>query len=403
MKPYRVLIIEAHPFQLEYLLKVFNEVGGFTVDTVRDGIVALECLALHAYDVLLCDLLMPIMDGVQLIQKVAALKQPPAMALISAAPRRMLIGAELAAKNLGLSVLGLITRPVERDAIMHLKERLALARLNAESACAHTLDIDPRSIELAINNGQIQAWFQPKISLRNGNILSAEALVRWVHPESGLLLPKDFLSVLISLGLEERLLWLMLEQTLQAQRQWRALGRDVPVSINLPTHLLNEHDLVDRLRNYVVNKGAEPSRIVFELMESSTTEELGNYYAGACRLRMMGFGLAQDDFGKGFSSYFNLISTPFSELKIDRSLVHGCAENESQACALSSLVELSRKLGLAVVAEGVETRAEFDFLRSIGCDQAQGFFIGGATSCSDFAAELQACTFNRPALSVLRV
>ncbi|WP_321836446.1 MULTISPECIES: EAL domain-containing response regulator [Pseudomonas] len=400
MKPYRVLIVEAHPFQLEYVLKVFNEVGGFTVDTVRDGVVALECLARHAYDLLLCDLLMPIMDGVQLIQKVAALEQPPALALVSAAPRRMLVSAELAAKNLGLSVLGLIAKPVETDALRHLKARLAVARLNAESACVHTLNIDPRSIELAMNNGQIQAWFQPKISLRNGNILSAEALVRWAHPESGLLLPKDFLSALISLGLEERLLWLMLEQTLQAQRQWRALGRDMPVSINLPTHLLNEHDLVDRLHNYVVNHGTEPSRIVFELMESSTTEELGNYYAGACRLRMMGFGLAQDDFGKGFSSYFNLVSTPFSELKIDRSLVHGCAENESLASALSSLVDLSRKLGLTVVAEGVETRAELDFLRSIECDQAQGFFIGGATSCSNFVADLQAYQFNCPSFSV---
>ena len=101
MKPYRVLIVEAHPFQLEYVLKVFNEVGGFTVDTVRDGVVALECLARHAYDLLLCDLLMPIMDGVQLIQKVAALEQPPALALVSAAPRRMLVSAEWRLKTLG--------------------------------------------------------------------------------------------------------------------------------------------------------------------------------------------------------------------------------------------------------------------------------------------------------------
>jgi len=139
VKPYRVLIVEAHPFQLEYVLKVFNEVGDFSVDTVRDGVAALECLALHAYDLLLCDLLMPIMDGVQLIQKLAALQQPPALALISAAPRRMLVSAELAAKNLGLSVLGLIAKPVETDALRHLKARLAVARRNAESACVHTL------------------------------------------------------------------------------------------------------------------------------------------------------------------------------------------------------------------------------------------------------------------------
>ena len=384
MKPYRVLVVEDHPFQHEYLLNVFNEVGGFTVDTVWDGDGALECLARNDYDLLLSDLLMPVMDGVQLIQKVAALKKRPALALMSASSRRMLISAGLAAKNLGICVVDLISKPVEFTAVMRLKERMAMFRINGEMAPALVREIAPLSIEMAMGNGQIQAWFQPKKSLRTGNILSAEALVRWVHPEVGLLLPKDFLAILIHQGLEQRLLWLMLEQTLQAQRQWREQGWDIPVSINLPTHLLDNHDLADRLRDYVVADGGEPRNIVFELMESSTTEELSNYYAGACRLRMMGFGLAQDDFGKGFSSYFNLVSTPFSELKIDRSLVHGCVENENLASALRSLVELSRKLGLTVVAEGVETQAELAFLRSIECDQVQGFLICGAISSTDF-------------------
>jgi EAL domain-containing protein (putative c-di-GMP-specific phosphodiesterase class I)/AmiR/NasT family two-component response regulator len=384
VKPYRVLVVEDHPFQHEYLQNVFNEVGGFTVDTAWDGDGALECLARHDYDLLLSDLLMPVMDGVQLIQKVAALKKPPALALMSASSRRMLISAGLAAKNLGISVVGLISKPVELNAVMRLKEQMAIFRLGGAVAPTQAIVVDPQSIESAMDNGQIQAWFQPKKSLRNGNILSAEALVRWAHPEVGLLLPKDFLPLLIKQGLEERLLWLMLEQTLPAQRQWREQGWDIPVSINLPTHLLDNHDLADRLRDFVMADGEEPRNIIFELMESSTTEELSNYYAGACRLRMMGFGLAQDDFGTGFSSYFNLLSTPFSELKIDRSLVHGCAENENLACALRSIVELSRKLGLTVVAEGVETQAELALLRSIECDQAQGFLICAAVSCTDF-------------------
>ena len=388
MKLYRVLVVEDHPFQHEYLMNVFSEVGGFEVDTVWDGDEALESLMRHDYDLLLTDLLMPVMDGVQLIQKVAALKKRPALALMSASSRRMLISAGLAAKNLGMSVVGLISKPVEFNAVMRLKERMAIFRMSGEIDPALAIEVDPQSIVRAMNNGQIQAWFQPKKSLHNGNILSAEALVRWVHPQVGLLLPKDFLSLLIKQGLEERLLWLMLEKTLQAQREWRQQGWDIPVSINLPTHLLDDHDLADRLRDYVIADGGEPRSIVFELMESSITEEISNYYAGACRLRMMGFGLAQDDFGKGFSSYFNLVSTPFSELKIDRSLVHGCVENENLASALRSLVELSQKLGLTVVAEGVETQAELAFLRRIGCDQAQGFLICGAVSCADFGTLL---------------
>lgn len=388
MKPYRVLVVEDHPFQHEYLLNVFSEVGGFQVDTVWDGDEALESLTRRDYDLLLTDLLMPVMDGVQLIQKIAALKKRPALALMSASSRRMLISAGLAAKNLGMSVVGLISKPVELNAVMRLKERMAIFRGNGEVDPALAIEVDPQSIVRAMDSDQIQAWFQPKKSLHDGNILSAEALVRWVHPQAGLLLPKDFLSLLIKEGLEEPLLWLMLKKTLQAQREWRRQGWDIPVSINLPTHLLDDHDLADRLRDYVIADGGEPRSIVFELMESSITEELSNYYAGACRLRMMGFGLAQDDFGKDFSSYFNLVSTPFSELKIDRSLVHGCVENENLASALRSLVELSQKLGLTVVAEGVETQAELAFLRRIGCDQAQGFLICGAVSCADFGTLL---------------
>ncbi|MQT71437.1 response regulator, partial [Pseudomonas sp. FSL R10-0071] len=130
MKPYRVLVVEDHPFQHEYLLNVFSEVGGFKVDTVWDGDEALEHLARHNYDLLLTDLLMPVMDGVQLIQKIAALKKRPALALMSASSRRMLISAGLVAKNLGISVVGLISKPVELNAVMRLKEQMAAYCLN---------------------------------------------------------------------------------------------------------------------------------------------------------------------------------------------------------------------------------------------------------------------------------
>ncbi|NWD21610.1 EAL domain-containing protein, partial [Pseudomonas sp. IPO3778] len=102
--------------------------------------------------------------------------------------------------------------------------------------------IDRHSLLNAFNNGEMQAWFQPKKALSNGRIVAAEALVRWLHPEHGMLLPGVFLPVLISFNLEEHLLWHMLEQAIIAQAAWRQQGYDIPVSINLPTHLLNSHD-----------------------------------------------------------------------------------------------------------------------------------------------------------------
>ncbi|NWD68954.1 EAL domain-containing response regulator [Pseudomonas gingeri] len=388
MSAYRVLIVEDHPFQHEYLINVFQAIGGFDVDVVWDGASALQRLARQRYDLLLSDLMMPEMDGVQLIQQLARLQAPPALALMSVASRRMLVGAGQVAGNLGLTVAGLITKPVCEPQVRTLRDCLDKLAEQARTPCCRQRGSHGDNLAGALANGEIQAWFQPKKSLQDGRIVGAEALARWVHPQEGLLMPAEFLGEIERLGLETQLLTCILAQTLTAQAQWAQLGYRLPVSINLPTHLLDQCDLVDRLLAQVQSRDAEPRQITFELMESSTTRLPSNYYAGACRLRMMGFGLAQDDFGKGFSSYFNLVSTPFNELKIDRSLVHGCAQNESLASALQSIVELGRKLGLTTLAEGAETQAELAVLRRIRCDQVQGFLISQAVAAEKFNALL---------------
>ncbi|MBK5395576.1 EAL domain-containing response regulator [Pseudomonas sp. TH39(2020)] len=389
MSAYRVLIVEDHPFQHEYLINVFQAIGGFDVDVVWDGVTALQRLARQRYDLLLSDLMMPGMDGVQLIQQLARMQAPPALALMSVASRRMLVGAGQVAGNLGLIVAGLISKPVREPEVRTLRDCLDKLAEQARTPCCHRGVSHAReNLVHALANGEVQAWFQPKKSLHDGRIVGAEALARWVHPVEGLLMPGEFLGEIERQGLETQLLTCILAQALTAQAHWAQLGYRLPVSINLPTHLLDQCDLVDRLLAQVQSSDAEPRQITFELLESSTTLLPSNYFAGACRLRMMGFGLAQDDFGKGFSSYFNLVSTPFNEVKIDRSLVHGCAENESLASALQSIVELGRKLGLTTIAEGAETQAELAVLRRIRCDQVQGFLISQAVAVDKFSALL---------------
>ncbi|MBD8193361.1 MULTISPECIES: EAL domain-containing protein [Pseudomonas] len=389
MKVYNVMIVEDHPFQQEYLYHAFSEVGGLSVNTAWGGVEALRFLQQKDYDLVVSDLFMPDMDGVQLIQEIAVLPKRPALALMSTASRRILISAGLAAESSGLTVMGLFSKPVELTAVMQLRDRLDKFHSAAPPA-DRVVQKSRQLLVRAMKSGQIQAWFQPKKSLRTGRICGAEALVRWRHPTLGLLAPVDFLDAINQFDLQEQLLWRMLEDGLAAQSLWRRHGYDVPISVNLPTHLLDSHDFTDRLLKKVVGAQAEPRLIIFELMESSTTDDPSNFYAGACRLRMMGFGLAQDDFAKGYSSYFNLISTPFNEIKIDRALVHGCVENESHATALQSVVDLCHKLGLVVTAEGVETPAELAFLRNIRCDQVQGYVISGAVASVDFIKMLEA-------------
>nr|WP_288467630.1 EAL domain-containing response regulator [uncultured Pseudomonas sp.] len=385
MNVYRVLIVEDHPFQHHYLANVFQAAGGFEVDFVWDGTSAMERLSQGRYDLLLSDLMMPQMDGVQLIQRLAQLPAPPALALMTAASRRMLVGSGQVAKNLGLRVAGLISKPVGVADIRSLHQGLEQLTQQARSPSDQPRGCRSRNTLLrALNNGEIQAWFQPKKSLHDGRIVAAEALVRWIHPDEGMLMPSAFLDEIESNGLEDHLLTCMLNQTLAAQARWQQMGYQLPVSINLPTHLLDQDDLVDRLLTQVRTYQAEPRQITFELTENSMTQLSSSYYAGACRLRLIGFGLAQDDFGKGYSSYFNLVSTPFTELKIDRSLVHGCATNESLASALLSIADLGRQLGLTTVAEGAESQEELAVLRRVNCDQVQGFIISHAVSRDDF-------------------
>ncbi|MDD1002958.1 EAL domain-containing response regulator [Pseudomonas sp. TNT2022 ID642] len=382
MKPCSILIVEDHPFQHLYLQNLFSELGDFDLACAKDGEEALDCLKQRDFDLVLTDLLMPGMDGVQFIQGLAAQRSRPALAIMSAASRRMLMGASLVASNLQVKVIGLISKPVNAAALRCLIDQLQALRQNVPAAI-HP-GIDRQSICNALDNGELQAWFQPKKALNNGRIVAAEALVRWNHPEHGTLLPGVFLPALIAFGLEEPLLWCVLKQAIAAQATWREQGYDIPVSVNLPTHLLNSHDLPDRILAFVLAHQGLPARICFELMECSVPDDISNFYAGACRLRIKGFGLSQDDFGKGYSSYMNLVSAPFTELKIDRALVQGCNANAELAQALTSIVSLGRQLGLTVVAEGVETAQELALLRKIDCTQVQGFLISHAVSTDQF-------------------
>lgn len=382
---FSILVVEDHPFQHQYLLDLLSDIDGVCSHSAFNGEEALALLKNCYFDLVLCDLMMPGMDGVQLVQKLSDLEHKPALAFMSGTSGRMMGSASLAAKSLGFKVLGQIAKPASPAALRALLDKLVL--LDEAPASRFTAPPEHSLAELsqALCSGQIQPWFQPKISLLTERIVGAEALARWQHPRLGLLLPRSFLPDIERLGLEEAMLMQFVSATLVAQAKWRAQGHDLPVTINLPTHLLDDDELPDRLYERVIEEGGQPSNIGFELMESSATEDMGRYFSGVCRLRFKGFGLAQDDFGKGYSSYFNLVSTPFTELKIDRSLVFGCVENENLEAALASIVALGKKLGLTVVAEGVETPQELALLGRLKCDQAQGFQISKAVDPQQFS------------------
>lgn len=382
--PYTLLIVDDHALQLEYLRKLFQSSGAFQVETSSSGRDALAFAKSVKFDLILLDMMMPELDGVQLIRRLAELPAKPALAIMSASSDRLLNSACVMAEVLGLRVLGQIAKPVRPGDVGWLVSRLkALSPVQPQERLLP--NPDRAAVNDALENGQIRTWYQPKVDLATGAVVGAEALARWILEDGTVLLPGQFLPAITALRFEEALLACVLEQTIAAQRGWSAQGIQVPVSINLPPHLFDDEELPDKIRAWTRAAGGIPGAISFELTEESTARSQGNFFAGACRLRMMGFGLAQDDFSQGYSSLYNLISTPFTELKIDRSLVAGCVDDDGARAAVESAVALGKRLGITVVAEGVESVEQFDYLRAIDCDAVQGFYLAGALSADLFS------------------
>ncbi len=231
----------------------------------------------------------------------------------------------------------------------------------------------------ALQKDQIQAWLQPKVSVQSLQLVALEALARWRHPQWGVFSPNVFLPWFGKHGLEEALLMHMLQEVLGLQAYWRRQDMVMPVAINLPTHLLDDASLPDRLLACVQAKQGRASDISFELLETSDTQTPCALFMGACRLVSMGFGLAQDDAGVAYSSIERLAAAPFSELKLDRHFVHGLSEDREQAAQVQSWIGAAKQRGLRVTAEGVEMQSDLDVLRQMGCDYAQGYLFAKPT------------------------
>lgn len=386
LSKYKVLVLDDHAFQCIRLKDMLEEAGFAHVDAEQSASVALKRIKEHSYNVVVMDVNMPLMDGAQFIDQLARQDLNPVLAVVTACSRRMANSISLMAKERGFAVIGSFVKPVMREQIDEMVRNL-LRRPAAECSNAATCDdriLDKESMEIALRDGSIRAWFQPKKSLLSGSIVGAEALVRWQHRDFGLMMPASFLRTLHDYGLDHALLMRMVKDGVDAYRTWRRQGYRVPISINLPTLLLDQQQLPDELHAIVTNCGVPTEDVTFELLEDNMGMDAGQFYMGASRLRLRGFGLSQDDFGKGYSSMYNLISIPFTELKIDRAFVYGAASDEVLAAALASSVQLGKQLGLLVTAEGVETMEDLQFARQLGCDCAQGYLISAAIDASAF-------------------
>jgi EAL domain-containing protein (putative c-di-GMP-specific phosphodiesterase class I) len=206
-------------------------------------------------------------------------------------------------------------------------------------------------------------------------VVGAEALIRWLHPVYGVLAPAHFLAIAQDFGLLEEVTNLMLSHAFRSCAGWRRAGLEISISVNLPVACLTTSDLPQRLGQIAASEGLEPEQITFEVTEDGWLQHQAVARTLLTRLRLLGFGLSIDDFGTCYSNLQQLLQAPFNEMKIDQSFVRLAPDDAESAAAMMSSISLAHRLGLTVVAEGVETEIHWAMLAEAGCDLAQGYLI----------------------------
>jgi diguanylate cyclase (GGDEF)-like protein len=242
----------------------------------------------------------------------------------------------------------------------------------------------------ALDNGELAVHLQPQIEASSGRLVGAEALVRWHSPELGEVMPMSFIPLAEDSGLIVGLGNWVLGETCRQMMRWRESGFDLPqVSVNLSVKQLERPEFIDTLTAILDETGLEPGRLKLELTES-VVMAMDDSFALLEKLRELGVGLALDDFGTGYSSLSYLKLLPVQQLKIDRSFVEGIGRNQGDEAIVRTVIELARRLGFEVVAEGVETAQQADFLAGLGCEQLQGYLHGRAVAPAEFRARWSA-------------
>jgi diguanylate cyclase (GGDEF)-like protein len=244
----------------------------------------------------------------------------------------------------------------------------------------------------ALDSGQVEVHYQPKVALPGRQVVGAEALVRWSHPEYGRLDPDEFVPVVEATGLVDALTSFVMERALTKIREWLDRGLRMSVAVNLSVRNLADESFPDRVAEALLRYDTPPELLTFELTESSVMEAPERSMPVLRRLHALGVVLAVDDFGTGYSSLAYLRRLPVDEVKIDKSFVLGMGTDLGDMAVVRSIVELGHSLDLAVVAEGVEDDAARDQLVGMGCDIAQGYLISRPLSEDRFEAWLQART-----------
>ncbi len=336
-----------------------------------------EVTAFESGTILVLDLLMPGMDGIEVMRRLAEMDQAPALILISGHDIGVLHAAEKLGRAQKLEILDSLAKPVSLGLFRSILEKYAGNDTSEDQSESRAAIRKPGAAQLrqAIHDGQLVLHYQPQVEMKTGTLAGVEALVRWQHPDQGLIYPGGFIPLAEQKGLMGELSHWVVGEVVRQEQLWRESGLLISVSANISAENIASLTLPEYLSQLLADNQLDPTRLTLEVTESALMGELVTSLDILTRLRLKGMGLSIDDFGTGYSSLSQLHRIPFTELKIDLGFVSNMTADTEARAIVKTCILLGHELNMKVVAEGVEDQHTWDLLTGLGCDVAQGYFI----------------------------
>lgn len=396
MNSSRILIVEDELLIAQSLAKKLHKLGYQIVDMVSSGAAAIEAALEKAPDLVLMDIVIKgDMDGIDTAEKIYRTYGLPVIYLTAYADEKTLQRAEKT------GCYGYILKPFkERE--LNAMIRMALNKHQQESQTLKSLELAENlsqklqttlqktsqrlaypeqfilqnDIFLALDNQELQVYYQPLINLHTGTIIGAEALLRWQHPQRGIILPNSFMHLAEETGLIDLMgEWILKEACFQVQRWRKQFSIPLQLYVNLSARQLKQTPISRYVSHALAESNLEHSALGLELPERLFTHDTDAMIRTIHELKAMGVQLSLDDFGTGYSPLSYLQRFPFDTLKIDRCFIQDINHNSDKTAITQAIIQMAHGLQLSIVAKGVETEAEMDFLRHHRCDAAQGYFF----------------------------
>jgi EAL domain-containing protein (putative c-di-GMP-specific phosphodiesterase class I)/FixJ family two-component response regulator len=393
-----VLIVDDDLFANKVIAAQLGKLGFTNLKGMTEPLLALDFLRANVDTIglIVCDLQMPTLDGIEFVREVAHEGYTGRVILVSGEDPRLLRSAQRLVEAMGLSTLGAIQKPVKLETLASIFANAASLK---RPLSTRTFELE--EVRLALAKNELVNYYQPKIDMQSGAVVGVEALIRWKHPEHGVVGPGAFLPTLEKAGCDDELLdHVLTGQTgaLGLLRDMAKVDIDFKVAVNISDKNLSDDRLPERLVALAEAYGITNKNLVLEVSENRAAGSRTKYNGTLSRLALKGFTLSLDDFGAGKTTMTDLSDIAISEIKFDRAFVHNVHRDFAQKMSLRSCIKMAEALGLITVAEGVEEVEDWEVLKSLGCNVVQGFIVAKPMPLNELVSWLTRWKEDRKAL-----